>query len=250
MDKATDDILKKIKKLMALGSSPSEAEAASALEKARVLLARHGLSLADVETRESEIVEGVLLEKKRLRSWEQYLIQVVAQCTFTQALTVQRGEIRQILIIGREINTRSAAELFAYLHKAVLILARAHSSRVEHLDSFRIGAVIRIGERLAELGEGTEEAGGPWAGGQRDKGGSRGNRAEAAGGTGSSGAVEADRQLTVRMAATAERENEAFIEGKYGKTRTKKVGRRVHGESYNRGLAAGDGVSLHRQIRQ
>ena len=84
----------------------------------------------------------------------------VAQCTFTQALTVQRGEIRQILIIGREINTRSAAELFAYLHKAVLILARAHSSRVEHLDSFRIGAVIRIGERLAELGEGTEEAGG------------------------------------------------------------------------------------------
>ncbi len=221
-DRPSDDILKKVKKLMALGTSPSEAEAASALEKARVLLARYGLSLADVDARQSEIVEGVLLEKKRLRSWEQYLIRVVSQCTFTQALTVQRGDIRQVLIIGREVNARSAAELFAYLHRAILILAREHGKTVDHLDSFRIGAVMRIGERLAAMdGESAREG----------------------------KTAPDDRQLTVLMTATANRENAAFIGEKYGKTRTKKVGRRVHGESYDRGLAAGDGVSLRRQIK-
>ncbi|HPO02200.1 MAG TPA: DUF2786 domain-containing protein [Treponemataceae bacterium] len=51
MDKAAGDVLDKVKKLMALGASPSEAEAASAIEKARLLLARHGLTLTDLSPR-------------------------------------------------------------------------------------------------------------------------------------------------------------------------------------------------------
>lgn len=263
MDRANDEILAKVKKLMALGTSPSEAEAASALEKARTLLARHGLTLADVEAHQPEIVEGVLLEKKRLRTWEHYLVQVVTKCTFTQALTVQRGDTRQILLIGREVNTLAASELFAYLHRVILILARAHSGTVEHLDSFRIGAVVRIGERLGEVDEITAREGGPWAGKQRDEGaqgprpGAKRSRSDAkalpanADPTGemAAGTVASDRQLTVQMTATAERENSEFIGEKYGKTSTKKVGRRVHGDSYHRGREAGDGVSLNRQIR-
>lgn len=253
MDRATDDVLNKVKKLMALGTSPSEAEAASALEKARTLLARHGLTLSDVEAHEPEIVEGVLLEKKRLRTWEHYLVQVVTQCTFTQALTVQRGETRQILIIGREVNTLAASELFRYLHRVILILARAHSGTVEHLDSFRIGAVVRIGERLASVDAETAREGGPWAGKQRDgaktRGASSDDSPEGTNGEREAGAVASERQLTVQMNATAKRENSAFIDDKYGKTSTKKVSRRVHGESYDRGRKAGDGVSLNRQIR-
>src|SRR5574344_1499967 len=101
MQKANDEILAKVKKLMALGESPSEAEAASALEKARTLLARHGLSIADVEAKESEVTESVLLEKKRLRKWEAHLVFVVCESTFTQALHVTRGDDSRVLIIGR-----------------------------------------------------------------------------------------------------------------------------------------------------
>ncbi len=248
-ERATDDILAKVKKLMALGTSPSEAEAASALEKARTLLAKYGLSLADVEAHRPEIVEGVLLEKKRLRTWEQYLIQAVARCTFTRALIVQRGETRQILIIGREVNTRAASELFEYLHRAILILARAHGKKVEHLDSFRVGVVTRIGERLDGLGEETAKAGGPWVGEAGRENGKNTRADPEAEGTEGAGAVASDRQLAVRMAATADRENAAFIEDKYGKTGTKRIGRRVHGDSYRRGREAGDGVSLNRQIK-
>jgi len=249
MDKATDDILAKVKKLMALGASPSEAEAASALEKARVLLARYGLSLTDVEAHSPEVVEGVLLEKKRLRPWESRLVQVIAACTFTQALHVQRGGVGQVLLIGRELNTLAAADLFGYLHLVVLKLGRAHSEEVAHLESFRCGVVVRLGERLEDLGDGMEEAGGPWAGKQpEDESTTTGQTPAHLVQTRPSG-VAADRQLTVQMSKTADRENKAFIDDKYGKTRTKRIGRRVDAESYHRGRKAGDTVSLNRQIR-
>lgn len=257
MDKATDEILSKIKKLMALGASPSEAEAASALEKARVLLARYGLSLADVETHSPDVVEGILLEKKRLRPWESQLIFVISNCTFTQALHVRRGDVGQVLLIGRELNTLAAADLFKYLHLVVLKLGRAHSGKVAHLESFRRGVVERIGERLTDASAGREEAGGIWAAPETEPdagqpaGGlpAAGNLPAGPALTAEGGPNASDRQLTIQMSRTAKRENADFIEGKYGKTKNKRVGRRVDAASYYRGRTAGDGVSLNRQIK-
>jgi len=251
MDKATADILAKVKKLMALGSSPSEAEAASALEKARTLLARYGLSVSDVETHSSDVTEGVLLEKKRLRSWESQLIYVITVTTFTQALHVSRGGVSQVLLIGREINTLAAAELFAYLHLVVLKLGRAHSGSVTHLESFKMGVVQRIGERLNDMSLDDSSQLGPWASKEA------GSRAKAANGKNASEkpstaireTVADDRQLAVQMTETASKENKSYIAEKYGKTKTKRAGRRVDAASYYRGIAAGDGVSLNRQIR-
>ncbi|OHD48707.1 MAG: hypothetical protein A2Y29_13950 [Spirochaetes bacterium GWE2_31_10] len=239
MDKATNDILEKVKKLMALGNSPSEAEAASALEKARVLLARYGLSLADVKTQSSEIVQNVILEKKRLRAWESHLIHVICNCTFTQAIHAQRNGIGQVLIIGRELNTLAAADLFTYLHLAVLKLSRSHSDQVGHLDSFRHGLVHRIGERLTDASAGKEETGGPWAGQSSNESGKSTENTDTA---------PSDRQLTIQMAKTAYKENQDYIEETFGKTTTKKVGRSVDSDSYHKGRTVGDNVSLNRQI--
>jgi len=217
---------------MALGASPSEAEAASALEKARMLLARHGLSMADVDTKSPEVTENVLLEKKRLRVWESHLIAVVTQATFTQAIHVSGAQNARVLIIGREVNAVSAANLFEYLHLVVLKLGRAHSGEVAHLESFKVGVVQRIGERLSDLG-----------------------RAQERGATPVKAAKEAvaelddSRQLTVLMSATAERENEAYIAGKFGQTKRKRMSRGVEPSSYYRGREAGNGVSLNRQLR-
>jgi hypothetical protein len=219
---ASEETLAKVRKLMALGESPSEAEAASALEKARALLARYGLSLADVEARESEVTESVLLEKRRLRKWEAHLVFVVCESTFTQALHVTRGADSRVLIIGREVNAISAAELFAYLHLVVLKLGRSQGSRVSHLESFKLGVVERIGERLRDD---RERAGGAGGGGD-----------------------PSDREIAVIMDRTAKGENAAYIAEKYGKTKTKRAGRKVDAESYYAGREAGEGVSLNRQL--
>ncbi|HKL85343.1 MAG TPA: DUF2786 domain-containing protein [Treponemataceae bacterium] len=222
MDKATQDILEKVKKLMALGNSPSEAEAASAIAKARELLARHGLSMTDVEAHSPEIVEGVLFEKQRLRSWEAQLIHVVTRATFTQALHVRKGKTSHVLLIGREVNTIAAKDLFEYLHLVVLKLGRANSSKVAHLESFKCGVVQRIGERLKYKEEESQKF----------------------------DSEKEERSLVPLMDKTAEKENKDFISEKYGKTSTKKSGRRVDAGSYYKGIEAGEKVSLNRQIQK
>ncbi len=243
---ANADIIAKIRKLMALGASPSEAEASSALEKARVLLARYGLSLADVDAKSPEIVENALLDKKRLRAWESHLIFVIAQATFTQALHICTGKASRVLIIGREANAVSAAELFSYLHLAVLKLGRAHSAEVAHLESFKLGVVHRIGERLSmEWTEGEND--GERRGKKTDRRAEKGARADNHEADDAPSAE--DKALTIRMAETAARENDAYIAEKYGKTRSRRSGRGVEPSSFARGRAAGDGVSLNRQLK-
>lgn len=248
MQKANDEILAKVKKLLALGESPSEAEAASALEKARSLLARYGLSMSDVEATDSLVTEGTLLEKRRLRKWEAHLVFVVTQATFTQALHVSRGDSGRVLIIGREVNVAAAAELFAYLHLAVLKLGRAHGDRVAHLESFKMGVVHRLGERLSD-GWAQGESGGDGDGNGTYDGATTGAGARSEDGMPSGAAGQAERQLTVQMERTASRENKAYIDEKFGKTKTKRTGGSVDAHSFHQGRAAGDSVSLNRQLR-
>lgn len=253
-DRPSEEILAKVRKLLALGESPSEAEAASALAKARSLLARHGLSLEDVRPERDDIVESAILEKRRLRAWESHLVAVVTEATFTRALHVTAAGSSRVLIVGREVNTGAAKALFEYLHLVVLKLGRANGERVAHLESFKLGVVHRIGERLAAGEEGVSGTSGPWTAND----GTEGDRAEAR--TDASDRASRlsadqkdacdpdDRQLTVQMARAASRENDAYIADKYGKTKTKRTGRRVEPDSFYRGRAAGDAVSLARQL--
>ncbi|OHD15604.1 MAG: hypothetical protein A2087_09390 [Spirochaetes bacterium GWD1_61_31] len=223
MDAAQTQILEKVKKLLALASSPSEAEAAAALDKATVLLAKHGLSLAEVQE-EAEVQESVLLEKQRLRGWESALIYGICQATFTEALHYRSQAGGRILLIGREVNIVTARELFGYLHRLILVLGRAHSPSLAHVESFRQGIVHRIGERLAARNAADSAAG-------------RTTRAD-----------PATTALILRADAAARTENQAFIKQKYGSTSTRKSGRRVEADSYHRGRAVADSISLDQQI--
>lgn len=249
-DRPSEEILAKVRKLLALGESPSEAEAASALAKARSLLARHGLSLEDVKPERDDIVESAILEKRRLRAWESHLVAVVTEATFTRALHVTAAGSSRVLIVGREVNTGAAKALFEYLHLVVLKLGRANGERVAHLESFKLGVVHRIGERLTAGEEGVSGSNGPWTANDGTEGG-HANARDRATRTDAEANAEydpEDRQLTVQMARTASRENDAYITEKYGKTKTKRTGRRVEPDSFYRGRAAGDTVSLARQL--
>jgi hypothetical protein len=235
MDTVQTQVMEKVKKLLALAKSPSEAEAASALAKASVLLAKYGLSMAEVQ-REEDVQEAVLLEKKRLRVWESILVSVICKATFTTPLHYRTGAAGRLLLIGREVNIATARELFAYLHRLILILGRAHSPQIAHVESFRQGLAYRIGERLA-VQYGPEAESGSGANAVAGKNAVPGNAAE-----------DETRALIVRADATAKIENNGYIQEKYGKTNTRKVGRRVEPDSYYRGRAVGDTVNLDKQI--
>jgi hypothetical protein len=238
MDAVQSQVLDKVKKLLALAKSPSEAEAAAALAKASVLLAKYGLSMAEVQ-QEEDVQEAVLLEKKRLRVWESYLVSVVCKATFTEALHYRTQAVGRILLIGREVNIVTARELFTYLHRVILILGRTYSPEIAHVDSFRQGLVQRIGERLAEQyreGQDTDQRTG-----KDQQKGKHQKDSEADSG-------ESITALVLRADAAAHNENHAFIKEKYGNTTTRRTGRWLEADSYHRGRAVGDTVNLDRQI--
>lgn len=238
MDALQTQVLDKVKKLLALAKSPSEAEAAAALAKASVLLAKYGLSIAEVQ-QEEDVQESVLLEKKRLRAWESALVAVICKAAFTEALHYRTQTVGRILLIGREVNIITARELFGYLHRQILILGRAHSPSIAHVDSFRQGLVQRIGERLAEQyreDQGLEQ--------RTDKAQRKGkDQKEAEAESGSTTTA-----LVMQADAAAHIENHEFIKQKYGKTTTRRTSRRVEADSYYRGRAVGDTVNLDKQI--
>lgn len=224
-------VVEKVKKLMALSKSPSEAEAAAALEKARLLLARYDLSIAELE--ESEAVgETVLLEKKRLRVWESALVGVVSRASFTEALHYRSRQLGKILLIGREVNLVGARELFCYLHQAILILGRQYSPQVAHVESFRLGVVQRIGERLEEsAAAGTTGQPKPL----------RADDTE-------SGAIADSRALVALAGSKTKPENMAYIRKTYGKTTTRRSGKAVEAGSYHKGRQAAESIGLNKQL--
>jgi hypothetical protein len=185
------------------------------------------------------VQEAVLLEKKRLRVWESFLVSLVCKATFTEALHYRTQAVGRILLIGREVNIVTARELFTYLHRVILILGRAYSPEIAHVDSFRQGLVQRIGERLAEQyreGQDTE----PRKGKDQQRGKDQKDT--------ETDSEESITALVLRADAAAHIENHEFIKEKYGKTTTRKTGRRVEADSYHRGRAVGDTVNLDRQI--
>ena len=215
MNQEQKQVMEKVKKLLALSQSPSEGEAAAAVQKAQVLLAKYGLSISEIKE-ETNVLEDILLEKKRLRKWESSLIFFVGKATFTEALEVKRGDTKKIMIIGKEVNIISAKELFGYLHSVVLILGRKHSSEVYHVESFKQGVVHRVGERL-EAQRNTDT-------------------------------YTDEKAIVLKMDSISKKENFDYMKNKYGTIRQKSKNMRLDADSYYYGKNVGDSINLSQQL--
>ena len=218
MEKDKKIIFEKIEKLLALSESPNEAEAAAALAKVQILLARHGLSMSDMETgNKSSVTEKSILNKKRLRNWESALLATVMKATYTEA--VHKPAEGKVYIIGREINVTAAENLFSYLHATIKRISRKYNPVVRHADSFRYGMVVKINERLKTIDDEHNT----------DKN---------------------EKQIVVSMKGKTDSENSDYLADTYGKVKRKRINNRVDPESYGLGQKVGNKVSLNRQIKK
>lgn len=222
MDEISKGIIDKINKLLALSTSPSEAEAASALEKVRLLLAKHDLTMDDIKINQNDVMQKPVLEKRRLRKWESLLVYVICQNTFCEAVHFKTKEKAQLMVIGKEVNVITAINLFEYIHNTVLKLGRKHSGKVAHLDSFKFGIVHRIGQRLDMM----------FNSDQQD------NETDGK-----------DKQLILLTKENSELQNKEFISENYGRLKNKKVNSTVDRSSYEKGIKEGDNISLNRQVK-
>ncbi|KKL58786.1 hypothetical protein LCGC14_2221880 [marine sediment metagenome] len=222
-----DKVLERLQALLRLAKDggATEAEASLAMERAHSLLLKHGLEMADVEgDGQGGGVEEFLYDGLTNQRWMPSLVTVVAQNNYCRVLVQRSG---QLSIIGRSYNVKIVHHLSLWLIGQVSGLASTDwdtreflgrtdgASRGEWRESFIVGVMNRVGERLRQ------------------------QRAD------DDGISENVRALVV----TFDEENDGFLRSHYPHLRD---GRRyfVHSGAYNAGVSAGGSVSIMPEKRQ
>jgi len=152
------DVLDRVRKLLALASSPNVHEAAAAAAAAQALIEAHRLEgLLAEEGREDEdpVGEELLSSSRRLRRWKAVLAQGLAGANGCLIYTRQAGKQREIVVVGRSADRAAVRSLFDWLERQLAWLSATHGagqSKQWH-DDFRVGAsgtvVARLGEAAA-----------------------------------------------------------------------------------------------------
>jgi hypothetical protein len=154
----------KLRKVLALTTSPNENEAAAATEHLHRLLTKYNLEMADLELRgvkgKPKPVEGGVDLGKAAWKWKLQLADAIADHFYCMSLTDHRT--KTVKFVGRPDNVDSLKALYRWLvtqvHDIGTVERRNHFIRTnEHVDplrwqmNFGLGAVGRIAERLKEL---------------------------------------------------------------------------------------------------
>jgi hypothetical protein len=131
-------LAEKIKKLLALGTSPNENEAAAAVAKAQSLMFAYNISLEDlIEHKASEVGERVT-EINMLVTWQTRLATTVASSSLCGIFVIDRARI----IGGRYTVKRD---------RVVVFVGRDHDAELAELIlSWLMGELNRLSNRYAE----------------------------------------------------------------------------------------------------
>ena len=159
MPPSPDDVLARVRKLLALAGSPNVHEAASAAAAAQALVERHrleGLLAAEsaAEDPADPVTDGreaPLEAVRRLRRWKVALAAGLAEANGCLAYTAIAGDETLLLLAGRAADRQAIADIWGWLVTRLEWLSASHGpgrSRAWH-EAFRIGAAEVIAARLA-----------------------------------------------------------------------------------------------------
>lgn len=156
---ASDLVLDRVRKLLALATSPNVHEAAAAAARAQRLIAEHRLDqwLA-AEADPDPIVDAAdepLEVGRRARKWKVALACALAELNGCVAYTAARGGEERIVLVGRARDRAAVRALWDGLVKRIEWLSATHGPRRDRAwhEAFRIGAVDAVVERLRGVGE-------------------------------------------------------------------------------------------------
>jgi hypothetical protein len=159
------DIIEKIRKLLALSESPNEHEAALAAARAQELLQRHNLTLGIVEHAGEQKAEQFATDFLGTRIRPHVWILASACDTMFDTGSFYRSSrvhnsswhrqcAKQIVFIGLTANIEAAVVTFSYLRAAVDALARQRAEDgllfgASESRDYKLGAADRIAEEIA-----------------------------------------------------------------------------------------------------
>jgi hypothetical protein len=159
---SADPVLARVRKLLALATSPNVHEAASAAAAAQALIERHRLQAllaaeADAADPADPVTDGrdaPLERARRPRRWRIALAGGLAAANGCVAYTAEEGDETVLLVAGRATDREAVGVLWEWLVTRIAWLSATHGAgrpRAWH-DAFRIGAAEAIVERLRSVG--------------------------------------------------------------------------------------------------
>lgn len=118
-----EDIKDKVKKLLRLADSSNEHEAKLAMAKAQELLAKHKLSMSDVELKEMKVEHrntGIFYSERKDK-WKSYLIHAIAElyCVENYINTAYHSSKHEICIIGMSNDIDVCLEVFNFAAQSI-----------------------------------------------------------------------------------------------------------------------------------
>lgn len=169
---AQDVLFSKLRKVLALTTSPVEGEAAAAAEMLQKFLTQHNLSIADLESK-GQSAPGIREQGydlgKAAFTWKLNLADYIAEYYYCHPIV--NRVTKTVAFIGRPDNVEALRMLYGWLIDQVRRIAteerRLHiDSTGEHIDplrwqiAFGQGAVSRLRDRLDDLKQQQSDAAG------------------------------------------------------------------------------------------
>jgi hypothetical protein len=144
-----ENIKRRVKKLLALSTSPNENEAMAALEKARALMEEYRLS-------ESEClyIRQSVKATKRLSSWRLILSKAVAWLNYCE--TFRSPATGEIVFYGEQTDIFMAGEMYRYLSRAIERMAKQNvhkNAKMKYREKYRLGVACQLHYRIHEIGD-------------------------------------------------------------------------------------------------
>jgi hypothetical protein len=153
-------IIQKMKKLMAMAEgNANENEAMTAARQLQILLAKHNISMSELDTpdEEKEQIESSS-ESHKCRPWKRVVALSIARLYFCEMYFTRMGNGKSsYFFVGTETNRNFAMQIFSMVVKSIEKDSRKQSKEIygkedsSFVNSFWSGAMHRISERCAEM---------------------------------------------------------------------------------------------------
>jgi hypothetical protein len=154
-----DHILNRVKKMLNLAkdAAATEGERDNALRMAYATLAKHNLTMAQVEIGES--VEARTSQQFQIRHqmWQVNINHAVAKLFFCNLFITKRKPYIVMTYVGKESNIATAKEMANWLIESILVEGKSRSLDPQWIASFNKGAASTLFNRCEQLREQAEQ---------------------------------------------------------------------------------------------
>lgn len=159
-DEATEKILEKVRKLLALAGSSNEHEALLAMDRVRELYAKYNLESAKADADRAFVHHVICDGKKRMQAWHQKTIGILVEHFFVKVITFRQYNAKNgerdfaMELIGTRENVMMAEYVYYFLKNHLELLieevagVKGKAFGRTARSSYRLGALNGFAEKL------------------------------------------------------------------------------------------------------